>query len=71
MHYLRVNFQGTTWLGDVKGARMRGGDLYLRTDLYPDSDADEPAQAICASLRFLKHLPDIHLVSTTGKWIGC
>lgn len=72
MHYLNVNFQGTTWLEDVKRIKVRDGEMYVKTDLYPDSDADEPTKSICTALRFLPSTPHVvHVVSTTGEWTGC
>lgn len=72
VHYLRQNFQGTTWLGDVKRIKVRDGQMFVVTDLYPDSDADQPSKSLCAAFRFWPPSPrTVHIVSTTGKWIGC
>jgi hypothetical protein len=72
IHYLHQNFKGTTWLGDVKRVRVHDGQMFVVTDLYPDSDADEPSKSLCAALRFWPPAPKtVHIVSTTGKWIGC
>lgn len=71
-HYLTANFQGTTWLGDVKRIKMRDGEMFVVTDIYPDSDADAPSRSICTALRFWPPAPTtVHIVSSTGKWTGC
>jgi hypothetical protein len=42
-------FSGTSWYPHVKAAEDKVGALWISTDLYPDSDAKAPAQAICAA----------------------
>jgi hypothetical protein len=42
-------FSGTSWYPHVKAAEDKAGALWISTDLYPDSDAKAPAQAICGA----------------------
>lgn len=56
--YLKENFGGalgpaTSWYGDIKGVSAPSsydGVVEVRTDLYPDADADAPALAICNAI---------------------
>ena len=48
--YLRSNYTGTPWVGDVKSVTTVAGALWVSTDLYPDADATEPAAGICSAV---------------------
>jgi hypothetical protein len=45
--YLRTSFSSTTWQGHIKRIRIQGNVAWVETDLFPDSDAAEPAAGIC------------------------
>jgi hypothetical protein len=52
--YMRENFGPpigpTTWYGNIKGYEVNGGDVTVKTDVYPDTDAPPVAQSICAAI---------------------
>ena len=48
--YLRSNYPGTSWLGDIKAVETVAGALWVSTDLYPDGDATGLAAGICSAV---------------------
>jgi hypothetical protein len=48
--WIKDNYPGTSWLDNITSIREQGDVLWAETDLFPDSDAERPASAICAAL---------------------
>lgn len=48
--WLKESFQGTSWIDSIQGVDHFGSALSVRTNLYPDADADEAASKICSAV---------------------
>jgi hypothetical protein len=55
---MAVSFDTTSWWRDVTSMSTSGSILVVDTDLYPDSDATAPAQAICHAASGYVHSSD-------------
>lgn len=48
--YLAEGFGSTSWYDDITEISQNSGVVWVETSLYADSDAVEPAEAICAAV---------------------
>jgi hypothetical protein len=51
--YMRENFGelvATSWYENIKGYEVNGGDVTVKTNVYPDSDAAHVGQGICGAI---------------------
>ena len=48
--WIKDNYSGASWVPNITAIEDRGSVLWAETNLFPDSDAGEPAAAICAAL---------------------
>lgn len=70
--YLRENFKGTSWYGDIRKIRSPApNEIWVTTDLYPDADADYPASSICGAIMGFapRRLEGIRVAASNGQRI--
>jgi hypothetical protein len=48
--WIKDNYPATSWVTSITSIKAQGDVLWAETDLFPDSDAERPASAICAAL---------------------
>lgn len=45
----RLGFRQTTWHDNIKKVEVSGGEVEIKTNIFPDADADAVAPAICGA----------------------